>query len=390
MRSLPFAAPALVLVGLAVLSTGCNRPQSGAMQQPPPPTVTIAPPTEREFTDEVELSARIEPVETVEIRPRVSGYLSEVRFKAGQRVEKGDILFVIDPRPFQASLQRAEADLAQARARAESAERDERRAATLEEQKAISKEEGDQRRTRAAEFRAGVASAEANVTTARLNFEYTEVRSPIRGRISRALVTQGNNISGVDGFTTLLATVVTDDPVHVYADLDEVTLHRVQALRAAGKVGTDAAGRLPVRLTIPDAPGVERSGFVESFNNRIDADTGSLLIRAEVANADGTLIPGQFVRLRLPVSGKSKVLMVPEVAIGTDLAQRFVLTVSSSNTVDYRAVTLGAAVDGYRVVREGLQGGERVIVNGIARVRPGMPVEPLRATNAAPARPSGA
>lgn len=390
MRSLPSAAPALVLVGLAILSAGCNRPQSAAMQQPPPPTVTIAPPAEREFADEVELSARIEPVETVEIRPRVSGYLSEVRFKAGQRVEKGDILFIIDPRPFQASLQRAEADLAQARARAESAERDERRAATLEEQKAISKEEGDQRRTRVAESRAAVASAEANVTTARLNFEYTEVRSPIRGRISRALVTQGNNISGVDGFTTLLATVVTDDPVHVYADLDEATLHRVQALRAAGKFGTDPAGRLPVRLTIPDAPGVERSGFVESFDNRIDADTGSLLIRAEVANADGTLIPGQFVRLRLPVSGKSRVLMVPEVAIGTDLAQRFVLTVSSSNTVDYRAVTLGAAVDGYRVVREGLQGGERVIVNGIARVRPGMPVEPTRATNAAPTRPPGA
>jgi multidrug efflux system membrane fusion protein len=390
MSSPRFVAPTLILVGLALLANGCKRPQSAALQQPPPPTVTIAPPTEREFTDEVELSARIEPVETVEIRPRVSGYLSDVRFKAGQRVEKGDLLFAIDSRPFQAVLQRAEADLAQARARAESAQRDERRATTLEEQKAISKEEADQRRSRLSESRAAVASAEASVTTARLNLEYTEVRSPIRGRISRAFVTQGNNISGVDGFTTLLATVVTDDPVHVYADLDEATLHRVQALRAAGKVGTDPAGRLPVRLTLPNDPGLDRTGFVESFNNRIDADTGSLLIRAEVGNADGTLIPGQFVRLRVPVSSRSRVLMVPEVAIGTDLAQRFVLTVSYSNTVDYQAVTLGAAVDGYRVVREGLRGGERVIVNGIARVRPGMPVEPVRSTNAAAARPPGA
>lgn len=390
MRSLPFAVSALVLVGLTIVSTGCNQPQSAAMQQPPPPTVTIAPPAEREFTDEVELSARIEAVEMVEIRPRVSGYLSEVRFKAGQRVEKGDILFVIDPRPFQAALQRAEADLAQARARADWAERDERRAATLEEQKAISKEEGDQRRTRLAEARAAVASAEANVTTARLNSEYTEVRSPIRGRISRALVTQGNNISGVDGFTTLLATVVTDDPVHVYADIDEATLHRFQALRATGKIVKDGSGRIPVRISIPDAPGFERSGFVESLNNRIDPDTGSLLVRAEVANPDGALIPGQFVRARVPVSGSSRVLMVPEVAIGTDLAQRFVLTVSSSNTVDYRAVTLGASVDGFRVVRDGLKSGDPVIVNGIARVRPGMPVQAIRATNAPAARPGGA
>ncbi len=389
MSILPSAATGVLLAGLVVVSSGCNKPQSAPMQQPPT-TVTVAPPVERDFTDEVELSARVEAAETVEIRPRVSGYLSEVRFKAGQRVAKGDVLFIIDPRPFQAVLQRAEADLAQARARADWAERDERRAASLEEQKAISKEEGDQRRTRLAEARAAVASAEANVTTARLNLEYTEVRSPIRGRISRALVTQGNNISGVDGFTTLLATVVTDDPVHVYADIDEATLHRFQALRAAGKIVKDASGRIPVQISIPDAPGFERSGFVESLNNRIDPDTGSLLVRAEVANPDGSLIPGQFVRARVPVSGSSRVLMVPEVAIGTDLAQRFVLTVSSSNTVDYRAVALGAAVDGFRVVRDGLKSGEPVIVNGIARVRPGMPVQAVRATNAPAARPGGA
>lgn len=384
-RTTALAAALFTVLGLSA----CRRPQAQA-PIPPPPTVTVASPVERELTEEVDLSARVEAVETVEIRPRVSGYLAEVRFQAGQRVERGDVLFVIDPRPFAAALQRAEADLAQARARAEGAERDERRAAALLEQKAISSEEADQRRTRLSEARAAVAAAEAAVTTARLNVEYTQVRSPIRGRITRPFVTPGNNISGVDGFTTLLATVVTDDPVHVYADIDELTIQRLQALKATGQLGTNAQGRLPVRLTIPDAPALTRSGFVESFNNRIEADTGSLLIRAEVPNADGALIPGQFARLRLPVSEKARVLLVPEVAIGTDLAQKYLLLVSASNTVDYRAVVLGAAVDGQRVVREGLQGGEKVIINGSARVRPGLPVNPVTGTNAPAGRPGGA
>jgi len=378
----------LLTLGLVTLTAGCRRTPPAAMQ-PPPPTVTVASPTQREFTDEVELSARVEPMETVEIRSRVSGYLTEVGFKSGQRVEKGDLLFVIDPRPFRAALQRAEADLAQARARLEGSERDDQRAVALAEQKAISKEESDQRRTRLAEARAAVASAEALVTTAGLNLEYTQIKSPIRGRVSRALVTAGNNVSGVDGFTTLLTTVVTDDPVYVYADLDDATVLRLQSLKASGKMAVNASGKLPVRLTIPDAPALDRDGFVESFNNRVEAETGSLLLRAQVGNSDGLLIPGLFARLRLPVSGKSQVVMVPETAIGTDQAQRFVLLLSPSNTVDYRTIKLGPAIDGQRVVREGLTGTEKVIVNGIARVRPGMPVSPVSATNSPIASANG-
>lgn len=378
----------LMTLGLVTLAAGCRRTPPAAMQ-PPPPTVTVASPTQREFTDEVELSARVEPIETVEIRSRVSGYLTEIGFKSGQRVEKGDLLFVIDPRPFRAALQRAEADLAQARARLEGSERDDKRAVALAEQKAISKEESDQRRTRLAEARAAVASAEALVTTAGLNLEYTQIKSPIRGRASRALVTAGNNVSGVDGFTTLLTTVVTDDPVYVYADLDDATVLRLQSLKASGKMAVNASGKLPVRLTIPDAPALDRDGFVESFNNRVEAETGSLLLRAQVGNSDGLLIPGLFARLRLPVSAKSQVVMVPETAIGTDQAQRFVLLLSPSNTVDYRTIKLGPAIDGQRVVREGLTGTEKVIVNGIARVRPGMPVSPVSATNSPIASANG-
>lgn len=380
MRPQPPLLTAAAFALVAALA-GCRPPAAQAPAAPPPPTVTVAPPVARDVADEVELAARVEAAENVEIRPRVSGYLTEVRFKSGQRVQRGDVLFVIDPRPFQAALQRAEADLAQARARAEGAERDDQRAATLISQKAISTEEADQRRTRLAESRAALASAEAAVATARLNLEYTEVRSPIRGRVSRAYVTEGNNISGVDGFTTLLTTVVADDPVHAYADLDESTLLRLQSLRAAGRMPTDDQGRIPVRLQVPDAPALDRTGFVESFDNRIDPNTGSLLLRAEIANADGLLVPGQFARLRLPVSGTARALLVPEEAIGTDQAQRFLLTLKGSNTVDYRAVKLGSVVSGLRVIREGLDGSEKILVNGIARVRPGMVVKPVPATN---------
>jgi len=372
-----------LLTGIGLVA-GCHR-NPPPPQMPPPPTVTVAPPSETEFTETAELSARIEAVEAVEIRPRVSGYLTEVGFKAGQRVEKGEVLFRIDPRPFEAALQQAEAVQAQAKVRADRAARDDERATALVSQRTISPEEADQRRFQAAETRAGLAAAEAAVATARLNLEYSTVRSPIRGRISRALVTPGNNISGVDGFTTLLATVVSDDPIHVYADLDEATLIRLQSMRAAGRLKTDASGRIPVRVRIPDAPQLDRTGFVESFDNRIDTGTGSLLVRAEVPNADGLLTPGQFARLDLPVSAPSKVVLVPEIAIGTDQAQRFVYLLSASNTVDYRAVKLGPLVDGRRIVREGLQPGEILLVNGIARVFPGMPVQPVRDTNATPA-----
>jgi RND family efflux transporter MFP subunit len=371
-----------IAITVIAVTTGCNQAPPPAVA-PPPPTVTVAPPDEQDFTETTELSAHVEAVEAVEIRPRVSGYLTEVLFQAGQRVAKGDILFKIDSRPFDAALQRAEADLAQAQVRADWAARDDERATALVAQKTISPEEADQRRFQAAQARAALAGAEAALATAQLNREYSIVRSPIRGRISRAMVTPGNNISGVDGFTTLLATVVSDDPVHVYADLDEATLLRLQAMRAAKRLPTDAAGRIPVTVRIPDAPQLDRTGFVESFDNRIDSGTGSLLIRAEAANADGLLTPGQFARLELPVDAPARVLLVPEAAIGTDQAQRFVYLLSSSNTVDYRAVKLGPALNGRRIIREGLKSGDPVLVNGIARVFPGMPVQPIPATNAA-------
>jgi RND family efflux transporter MFP subunit len=377
---------ALAALSLIALAAGC-RPPAPPPQMPPPP-VSVAPPEQRELTDQEELSTRLEAVESVEIRPRVSGYLTEIRFQAGQLVKQGDILFRIDPRPFEAALQRAEADLAQARVRSEWNTRDAERAADLLREKTISTEEADQRTTRSQEARAALASAQASVATAQLNLDYATIRSPISGRVSRALVTVGNNISGVDGFNTLLTTVVSVDPIHGYSNLDEGNLLRLQAQRAQPGLPTNAAGQLTVTLSLPGAPHLSRTGAVESFDNRVDPATGSLLLRTVFPNPDGSLLPGLYGRVTLPTSGRRAVLLVPESALGTDQSQRFVLVLGTNQTAEYRAVKPGAAFEGKRIIREGLRADDLVLVNGagLARVRPGAPVQAQRegATNAAP------
>ncbi len=375
----------LALSGVFLASVGCHRDAPTAMQMPPP-DVTVAPPEQRDLVEREELSTRLDAVESVEIRPRVSGYLAEIRFQAGQRVRKGDVLFVIDSRPFQATLQRAEGDLAQSRARNEWSKRDEQRAANLLAQKTISSEEADQRRTHLQESAGALAAAEAAVASARLNLEYSQVRSPVDGLVSRALVTVGNNISGVDGFTTLLATIVSVDPIYGYSNVDERNFVRLQSLRGQSGLPTNAAGRIEVTLAVPGAGKLSRVGTVESFDNHVDPATGSILLRTVFPNPDGDLLPGLFTRIQLPVSARHPVLLVPEAALGTDQSQRFLLVLSKTNTVEYRTVKPGRAVDGKRVIVEGLKADDLVVVNGggLARVRPGMPVKPQREAAAAP------
>lgn len=376
----PVRVLALAL-GMAVAA--CRPPASpGPAGAVGPVPVTVAPAVEQPLMEYETLTARLEAVESVEIRPRVSGYLAEIRFQPGQLVRRGEVLFVIDRRPFQAALARAEAELERARVLAEWAARDEKRSAELLSGKAISGEEADQRQTRRAEARASLAAAEAAVAVARLNVEYAEIRSPINGRISRALVTVGNNVSGVDGFTTLLSTVVSVDPIHAYADLPESSFLRLQHLPGA------QSGGLPAALGLADEQDFPRSGRVESLDNRLDAGTGTLVLRAVFPNPDGHLVPGLFGRLRIPVSGEAPVVLVGERAIGTDQSQKFVYTLTASNTVAYRPVKLGPLVGGSRVIREGLRAGEVVIVNGLQRVQPGMPVLPQAGTNAPAAAPA--
>ncbi|HEY2329085.1 MAG TPA: efflux RND transporter periplasmic adaptor subunit, partial [Verrucomicrobiae bacterium] len=303
-----------------------------------------------------------EPVQSVEIRPRASGYIQEVRFQSGQLVKKGDVLFVIDPRPNQAVFDQRQAEYDQAKSEFDRTEK-------LLKNDAISTEEADARKARYEE-------AKANLDSARLDLEFTQVRAPIDGRVSRALLTEGNYVSGVAGLASLLTTIVSVNPVYVYADIDEDTLLKFNELVAAKKLGTDGDGKIPVELQLADESNFPHQGYIESFDNKLDPNTGSILLRAVFQNDDSRVVPGLFAHIRIPLSERHSALLVDERAIGTDQANKFVLTLTASNTVAYSPVTLGPLIDGQRIVRSGLAAGETIVVNGLARVRPGMSVTP--------------
>lgn len=366
--------PVLLLGTLVLLLAGCDR--KATQPKLPPPSVTVATVEKKEIVEWDEFTGRIEPVESVEVRPRVSGYIQEVRFQSGQLVKKGDVLFVIDPRWHQAAFEQRQAELEQAKVHLENARREAERTSQLLANKAISVEESDAREFRFQEAKAVLLAAKAALDSARLDLEYTQVRAPIEGRVSRALLTEGNYVSGVAGSASLLTTVLSVDPVYVYADLDENSLLKFNALARAKRVETNGDGKVPVELQLADETDFPHRGYIESFNNRLDPTTGSILLRAVFPNPEGSIVPGLFARIRVPLSERYPALLVEERAIGTDQAQKFVLTLTPSNTVAYQSVKLGPAVEGKRVVRSGLQGTEEIVVNGLQRVRPGMPVAP--------------
>jgi RND family efflux transporter MFP subunit len=350
----------LAISALAVLSAGCSHQAS--RQGPPPPSVTVAPVEQKEIVEWSEFTGRTEPVESVEIRPRVFGYIQEVRFKSGQLVKKGDVLFVIDPRWNQAAFDQRQAEYEQAKSEADRTDK-------LLANDAISAEEAEARKSRAEVTKAVLDSA-------KLDLEYTQVKAPIDGRVSRALFTEGNFVSGTPGSASLLTTVVSVNPVYVYADIDEDTLLKFNSLVESKKLGATDGGKIPVELQLADESDFPHKGYIESFDNRLDPNTGSILLRAVFANDDDRIVPGLFARIRIPLSERHNALLIDERSIGTDQANKFVLTLTPTNTVQYQAVELGPLVDGKRVVRSGLEVGEKIVVNGLARVRPGMPVTP--------------
>jgi RND family efflux transporter MFP subunit len=372
------ASSSLVLA--AALFAGCHKQQAQHGHGPaqmPPPVVTITRVEQQEVVEWEEFTGRTVAKENVEVRPRVSGHIEAVKFQSGQFVKKGDVLFQIDSRWHKAALDQRVAEFEAAKVKLAHAEREAKRTKSLLENKAISTEEGEQRQMRFDEAKAMLLAVEAARDSAQLDLEYTTIRSPIDGRVSRELVTVGNYVSGLAGNATLLTTIVSVDPVYVYADVDENSLLKFNRLARAGKLARNFEGKVPVQLQLADEHTFPHEGSIESFDNKLDPQTGSILLRAVFPNHEGRIVPGLFARIRLPASEKHPAVLIEETAVGTDQAQKFVLTLTSSNTVAYRPVKLGPEINGKRLIRDGLQPGEQVVQNLVmARVRPGMPVQP--------------
>lgn len=375
-QRIKFYGPAWVVVASVgmVLLNGCGKGPVAA-QAPPAPLVTVAPVQQQEITEWDEFTGRTEAVEAVEVRPRVSGHIQEVKFRSGQLVKKGDVLFVIDPRWYRADFDRRQAEYEQAKARLDNADRQNKRSAQLLTSKAIAAEAADTVDSQYQEAKAALLAAKAALEYARLDLEFTEVRAPIDGKVSRALLTTGNYVNGVAGNASLLTTIVSVDPIYVYTDVDEASLLKFNSLAASRKdIGED--GRVPIELELGDEEGFPHRGYIESFDNRLDANTGTILLRAIFPNPEGRIVPGLFARIRVSAGGKRPALLIQETAIGTDQAQKYVLVLTDKNTVEYRKVTLGPEVNGLRIVRSGLSAGEKIVVNGTQRARPGMAVTP--------------
>jgi RND family efflux transporter MFP subunit len=356
-------------------SVGCGG-GADLSAPPPPPAVTVAEVRGEKLAEWDEYQGEFEAIDAVEIRPRVSGYLVRVAFVEGKEVRKGDVLFEIDPEPYQATLDERRADLARTRARLALVERDAERGERLVKAQAISQEEMDTRLTLVSETRAGVLAGEAAVRAAELDLAWTKVRAPVDGRTGRAEVTEGNLVTAGPTGATLLTTIVSIDPIYVYFEGDESAYLRYAHLDQTGERVSSRRAANPVQIGLSDEDGFPHRGRMDFVDNQLDRETGTIRARAIVDNRDRVFTPGMFARVRLLGSGVRPVTLIPEVAIATDQDRKFVYVLNPDSTVVYRSVTLGRQVDGQRrIIREGLKPGELVVVNGLARIRPGAKVK---------------
>ena len=377
----------LCVLATLVASCGDGQKQGGG---PPPPAVTVAKPVKRTVTDFDEYVGRFAAVNSVEVRARVSGYLEGVPFKDGQIVKQGDLLFSIDKRPFQNTLDQARANLTQAKSNQAFTESDFTRGQQLVRDKTITDQTFEQRSQAYRNAQAAVSNAEAAVRQAELDIEFTELRSPVNGRIGDRRVSPGNLVTGgTSGNTTLLATIVSTDPIYFEFTFDEASFLRYERM---SKTGNDVASRgagVQVALKLIDERDFDHQGNMDFVDNVIDRSTGTMRGRAVFANPNNVFTPGMFARVRVPASPPYEALLVADLAIGIEQTRKYVLVADTSDTVRQKYVTLGQVTpDGLRVIKEGLDGDDRVVVSGLMQARAGVKVRPQE-QGAAPAAAGG-
>jgi len=371
-----FLSPLWVLVVPILVMLGCERPQSKA--KPEPVTVVVSAPVQREVADYIDLTGRTDAVKSVDLRARVSGYLDKINFKDGEEVKLNQLLFEIDRRPYEVRLKIAQASVANLEARVARAKADMDRAAQLFPKQAISKAEYDQFVAALAEATAGLQGAQAQVEQANLDLGFTEITAPIAGKIGRRQIDAGNLVTAD---STLLANVVTMDPIYVYFNVDEHTMLEIQKFLREAKFALKSDNQAEILVGLANEEGYPHRGMVDFVNNRVDPSTGTIRVRATldnpiVANDRRIFSPGLFVRVRVPIGLPHKALLVTDRALSTDQGQKVLYLVNAKNEVEQTDVTVGLVQDGLRVIEQGLKPDDRVIINGIQRVRPGVAVDP--------------
>lgn len=373
-------------VVFAVLLAGCEKKPEAAA--PPAPPVTVATPLKKQTTDWDEFTGRFDAVDQVQIRARVTGFVTKVTFVDGAVVKAGDVLYEIDPRQYEATAEQAQGQLDDAKAKVDLAQKELDRATTLIRTQAISENIVDQRSQALAAAKASVLVAEGALKLAKLNLEYKKVVAPIDGRVSRHLISVGNLVNGSDSGATLLTSIVSMTPIYLYFDMDESIYQRNSRLWFEGRRPSSRDTPNPVQITLTGDSKPTKEGKMDFLDNRLDIGTGTLRGRAIVDNHDLSILPGQFARLRVIASGQYEALLIPDTAVATDQSRKIVMVVKSDDTVEARPVTLGPLDDGLRVIREGLKPDDRIIIDGLQRARVGAKVAPKQG-EVKPVAPAG-
>jgi len=372
--------------------SGCAKGGGAVQPAALPPQVSVAKVIEKRVKDWDEFTGRMQAVESVEIRPRVSGYIDQVAFSEGKLVEQGELLFIIDPRPYKADYDRAAAEVKRYKTALDLARIELVRVQRLKDSGAVSEEELDERKSTLAQAEANVARAQATLETAALNVSFTRVTSPIAGRASRAEVTRGNLVTGGSNGATLLTSVVSMDPMYLYFEGDEQTYLRYSKMARAGERPSSRDAPNPVQVGLANEEGFPHAGTMNFVDNQVNPQTGTIRARAVLPNKDGFFTPGLFARVQLLGSSEYSAILIDDRAVNTDQNQKYVFLLGANNQIEYRHVKLGRLIDGLRIVRDGLKAGDVIVVNGGQRVQPGITVTPQLITmgsddSAAPAAP---